>query len=102
MTEVLDPTPTYILALTGLALVAAGLGFTAAGTLSLFGTILLAAVLGFIAGIYAAREAAEWFGSFLVTAALTAVVLSFLPLGVSRGLVVFLVGFIVGMRTERH
>ncbi len=101
MTEVLDPTPTYILALAGLAVLAAGIGFAAAGTVAVFGSILLAGVLGFIAGMYAAREAAEWFGSFLVTAALTGVVLSFLPLGVTRGLVVFLAGFIVGMRVER-
>lgn len=102
MSEVLDATPTYILALSTLLLVAAAVGFTASGTLSLFGSILLAAVLGFLGGMYASREEAEWVGSFLLTAALTGVVLSFLPLDVTRGLVVFLAGFVAGMRTERH
>lgn len=98
----MDPLPTYIIAFLVLGAAAAGLGFWAAGTTSIIGSFFLAAILGFAGGIYAARERNEWFGSFVVMAALTGVVMSFLPLGTVRGLAVFVAGFVVGMRTERH
>ncbi|MFB6076518.1 MAG: hypothetical protein ABEK12_00110 [Candidatus Nanohaloarchaea archaeon] len=102
MSEVLDPTPTYLLVIGVLVATAAAAGWFAAGSVTAMGAGIIAIVLGFVAGAYASREEAEWFGSLLFTAALTGIMVSFLPLTLGQGLSLFLLGFVFGLRTERH
>ncbi len=102
MTDVLDPTPAHLLFFSLLIAAAAGIGYTMGGRLGLFGSAVFAGIIGFAAGLYAEGEEASPVAIAVVAGGLTAVTLVFLPLSLTWGTAVFLVGFAVGMRTERH
>lgn len=102
MAGILDPTPSYIILLGALILGAVGVGIVAGGTLSLFASIIVAGLAGFVAGMYASGEETEPVGAFVLTAALTGILVSFLPLDLGPGLVIFLAGFVIGARTRRR
>lgn len=102
MTDLLDPTKAYLLLFTVLILGGLGVGYTAGDRLSVLGSVIFAGGLGFVSGIHASREEVELLASMLVTGGLTALVVMFLPLGVDWGIAVFLIGFILGMRTDRR
>ncbi|MDY6761780.1 MAG: hypothetical protein SVY41_01905 [Candidatus Nanohaloarchaea archaeon] len=101
MTDVLDPSKAYIILFAALVLLGLGVGAAGAG-LGVVGAVLVAALLGFVAGLYTERESTDIFGSLVLTAGFTAVVGWMLPLSITWTVAVFLLGFIAGMRTERR
>ncbi|MCJ7478557.1 MAG: DUF4407 domain-containing protein [Candidatus Nanohaloarchaeota archaeon QJJ-7] len=102
MSEVLDPAYIYILLFIGLLIVGLGLGYNASDAIGGTGSIALTVILGFLAGIYSSREENQLFGSLALTTGFTLIVVWLLPLGLEWGIAIFLIGFIIGMKTERR
>lgn len=102
MSELLDPSHTHAIFFVLALLAALGVGYTAGGSLGMLGSVLFTGFLGFVAGLYTSREETDIFAALVLTGGFTALVGLFLPLSVNWSVAIFLVGFIVGMRTERR
>lgn len=100
MTEMMDPAPAYLLLFVLLILAGLGIGYSAEGSIGMLGNVIFAGFLGFVSGLYTAREETDVFGSLLITGGFTALVAWFLPLTVTWSIAIFLVGFVIGMRAE--
>lgn len=59
-------------------------------------------ILGFVSGLHVVSNQAEWFGLLIVMGIVSLTLAYFLPITVLQAAGVFVVGYFVGMRTERR
>lgn len=103
MAEFTDPLIAYLVGLLLLIAGAAGAGYLLTDHLTgAVPTAVVIGIIGFVSGLYVAANQGEWFGFMFVSGGAALVLAYFLPLEFVQAIAVFLIGYIVGLRTERR
>ncbi|MFB6265845.1 MAG: hypothetical protein ABEI07_02045 [Candidatus Nanohaloarchaea archaeon] len=102
MGEMLDPTPSYILLFASILGGGALIGFFFGRRLGLLPSLVVMALLGFVAGVYTSRESVEPVGSLTVSLVAASVLSYFLEPGFFLEIGVFLAAVLAGLKVERR
>lgn len=103
MAEFTDPLAAYLLAILLLVAGIAGVGYVLTDHVTGFApSAAVIAVIGFVSGMYVSSNQGEWFGFMIVIGGIGLILTYFLPIGAVHAIAAFLIGYIIGMRTERR
>ncbi len=103
MAEFTDPLAAYILTILLIVLGLAGAGYVLTDHVTGFApSAAIIAFIGFISGLYITSNRGEWFGFMIVIGVASLILAYFLPISFVHAVAAFLIGYIIGMRTERR
>ncbi len=102
MTEITDAGIVYLVTIGVAIIAAAGAGWYVAEQLSTVITAIILLLLGYFGGIHVASNNAEVIGFSLLALIVVTIFAYMLPITVLGGLALFIVGYLLGMQTERR
>lgn len=102
MSDILDPLANFFVIMGVLVVLAVVVGLFLPDTLGIVGTVVFLGLFGFLSGHYMESNEGEWFGFLLASGVLAAIISYFLPLSMPIDLAIFVVGYVIGMETERR
>lgn len=102
MSDMLDPLANFFVIMGVLVVLSVGVGLFLPDTIGMVGTVIFLGLFGFLSGHYMESNEGEWFGFLLASGLLAAIIAYFLPLPLPVELAIFVIGYVIGMETERR